>query len=545
MELLEWMESNKKQHKRKLTEMRYFDLCFVAGICFLSLIIGIIYVLLSKTVYFWDDATYWDISRMLTRKPINLEFFKEVYNSIGTSDYNYFVAVPQAIWGKLFGVTRISYIVSVIIFYVIPTEIVLFLFAKRMSKAPRFAYAITIMAIPAFLYIAIIGFIDVVGVLIGLICYYLYFTNVSDKASMLKSIILGILLVLIMVSRRYFAFFSVSFLTLITIDTILYRRDIKQFVITIITVGLVLGIGFYPFLRNILLKDYGTLYSSYKYSVLTDLKLITRYFGTVFLILLFATVPLGIIKKKDLRGAFALLQILVCAAMFMSTQTHGQQHLLLYMPALFVLIILSVNYIDSRKMLLLVCAIAVLNCFSPVIPRKQPENIREIKSLAAFPSYSIKPEKRSDINDLLTIKRTLDKKIPNGEKCGVVASSFVINSSILTNVVPSLNMKENREDTYIIGLPEVDSRDFWRLNEMYECDYLLVANPAQTHLSPNEQTIVTEAVKSFQDNTDIAKSFSRVTDFKADIDGIEVLLYKRIKTVSETEKTEFQLKLYK
>ena len=114
------------------------------------------------------------------------------------------------------------------------------------------------------------------------------------------------------------------------------------------------------------------------------------------------------------------------------------------------------------------------------------------------PTYSVKPKKRTDINSVLALKRTLDKKIPEGATCGVLASSFVLNSSILINVVPSLNMKENREDNYIVGLPEVDSRDYWRLNELYECDYILVATPAQTHLAPGEQTIITRAVESFK-----------------------------------------------
>lgn len=545
MELLEWIEINEQNSQKKITEHKYFSLFFVGAISLISLIFGIIYVLLSKTVYFWDDATYWDIGRLLAEKPFGLTFLKDVYSSIGTSDYNYLVAIPVAIWMKAFGITRVSYIISIIIFYLIPSEVMIYSLAKKLSKVPEFAFVTTILAIPSLWYITSIGFIDIAGVFIGLVCYYLYMTNVLDNKKYLKNILLGALLVLMMVMRRYFAFFAVSFITVSVIDSVIFKRNIKEMACMLLSVVLILLVFFYPFFKNILLKDYGTLYSSYRYDLWTDLKLITRYFGTFFVLVVLVGGVQLIAKKRDLMCGFAILQMIVCAAMFVSTQTHGQQHLLLYIPGLVMVFIRLTNAINKKRFLIFVCLLTIFNAISPCIGRVQPNNIREIKTLAMFPSYSVKPKKRNDINSILALKRTLDKKIPEGTKCGVLSSSFVINSSILINVVPSLNMKEERTDNYIVGLPEVDSRDYWRLNEIYECDYILVATPAQTHLASGEQTIITETVKSFEDGTDIADAFSQVMDFKMKVGEITLKLYKRSMPVSETAKTEFQMKLYK
>lgn len=545
MELLEWVEQNNKNSRNKLTDMKHFELFFVGGICLVSLIFAVIYVLLSKTVYFWDDSTYWDIGRMLAEKPLNFGFIKDIYTSIGSSDYNYFVAIPVALWMKIFAITRVSYIVSIVIFYLIPAEVLIYIIAKKLSKSPRFTFIITLMLIPALWYITVIGFIDVAGVMIGLLCYLLYMTDVLDKKPYLKSVLLGLFLVFAMITRRYFAFFSVSFITLMVVDSILIKHNYRQLAVTLLTVAFMLLTVFYPFFKNILLKDYGTLYSGYKYPLWTDLKLITRYFGTIFIIGISAAVIYTVMKHKKFKPAFAFLQIIVCAVMFVSTQTHGQQHLLLYIPSFVMIIIFAVNSIEKRKVLLVMCLIALINTVSPCINRTQPQNIQEIRFLSMFPSYSVKPKKRTDINGVLALKRTLDKKIPEGSKCGVLASSFVLNSSILTNVIPSLNMKETRKDTYIVGLPEVDSRDFWRLEEIYSCDYILVADPVQTHLAPSQQTIVKEAVESFKNNTDIARSFSRINDFNFKLGDVSVKLYKRSSDVSQTAKTEFQLRLYK
>lgn len=545
MELLEWLESDKKSSNVKITKMKYFELCVVGALCLLSLIFAIAYVLMSKTVYFWDDSTYWDIGRMLADKPLNFGFIKDVYNSAGTSDYNYFAAVPVALWMKVFGITRVSYIVAVFAFYLMPAYMIIYLLAKKMCQKPLFGCLITLFMIPCMWYITVIGFIDVAGVVIALMCYYLYLTNALKNKKYLKSILIGFMLAFMMIIRRYFAFFTVSFVTLMIIETILFSRKFKELYVTLLSFAFVLIVLFYPFFTNILLKDYGTLYSGYKYSVVTDLKLITRYFGVVSIFILFGGGLYLAVKHKEIRGVFALCQMLICAVMFISTQTHGQQHLLLYVPGFVIIFILMVNNISKKEFVIFLCAVAFVNTLSPCINRKQPQNIQEIKALSMFPTYSIKPKKRTDINAVLALKQTLDKKIPEGSKCGVLASSFVLNSSILINVVPSLNMAETRKDNYIVGLPEVDSRDYWRLNELYECDYILVATPAQTHLAPREQTIITRAVESFLNRTDIALSYSEMGDFRMKIGDIDVKLYKKISNITETAKTEFELKLYK
>ena len=147
MELLEWLESDKKSSNVKITKMKYFELCVVGALCLLSLIFAIAYVLMSKTVYFWDDSTYWDIGRMLADKPLNFGFIKDVYNSAGTSDYNYFAAVPVALWMKVFGITRVSYIVAVFAFYLMPAYMIIYLLAKKMCQKPLFGCLITLFMI--------------------------------------------------------------------------------------------------------------------------------------------------------------------------------------------------------------------------------------------------------------------------------------------------------------------------------------------------------------------------------------------------------------
>lgn len=541
LEPMEWIDTNDIPCQNRQIR-KYLPYIIVGGVCFITLLCGIIYTAMSKTVYFWDDATYWEISRMLADEPLGIQFVKDIYHSMVTSDYNYLPALVVSLWMRIFGGTRLSYIIAITVLYLIPTEIMIYKMCAKHSKAKFLAFVMTVISIPALSYLTFIGFIDVGGVLIGISCYYLYFGDGFKKCSWLKNVILGVLLAIIMLFRRYFAFFTVSFVTVMVLDSILFKCPKRETIITIASLGGVIGILFLPFVTNILLQDYGNLYSGYKYNVFTDFKLITRYFGLLFLAMTILAVPYTIKRKKDVRCVFPLLQMLICMFMFVTTQTHGQQHLLLYIPGLVMLVIFGLNAVNNHYVLIGVCCVGLITFISPLIPRTQPNNIQEIKGLALAPTYSVKAEKREDINQILALKNKLDKTIPDGKTCGVLSSSFTLNANILLNVEPSLNRNTIRNDKYIVGLPEVDSRDWWRLEEIYTCDYILVATPAQTHLAEGQQKIITETVSSFVNGTDIAEFYGKVDGFDVRIGEVAVTLYKRVGDVSETAKTKLRLR---
>ncbi len=549
MDILEWMEEKQQKPKkrRSISECvseNWFAPALLGILCILMLLAGLLYTGLSNNIYFWDNATYWDISRAVAKGSLGENPVRAVYESIGTSDYNYVAALPSALWSLVFGPSRMAYVTGLIVMYLIPSAVLIYRLCKKLAKTAWSALLISVFMMPVTLYMALIGFVDVGGVLIGLACYNLYYSGDGITGKWHRYIIIGILLVTAMVFRRYFAFFAVSFITAMVADCLLFNAKWKNLITTCAVVGILLLTVFKPFLTGILLKDYGALYSGYKYTVSTDMKLITRYYGSIFLIIALAVPFVSAIRSKEYRPVFLWLQILVCAAMFITTQTHGQQHLLMYVPALTLVIIFMTNCVWNDWSKVFICAIATVNFLSPFVGREQPSNIQEIKSIAAIPTFSAMPETRTDILQILRIKNALDKTIPEGSVCSVLSSSFVLNDSILRNVEPSIGKKSVRDGNYIVALPEVDSRDYWRLNELYNAEYVLVANPAQLHLAPGEQTLVTEAVSSFVFDTDIAQLFSEVEGFDYNIGDVEVKLYKRDKVIDEIRKREFESRLY-
>lgn len=501
--------------------------------------LAILYITQGKMIFFWDNATYWNISRRMVSGAMSEGgFWHNVYNSTVTEDYNYIAALPSALVMKIFGTSRLAYVIGLCNMYLLPSYIVIYLLAKKISKAPMIATTITILIMPCMAFITFVGFVDVGALLMCLLAYNLYYTRKDEKDKPWHYIIIGILIVFAMLWRRYFAFFGVSFITAMAADCILCKKKWYNTAITVATAVIILFVFFRGFVFERLMADYGDLYAGYKFSLGTDLKLLTRYFGFIFILgLLGCSVYTGA-SKKETRQIFPWIQIIVCFLMFISTQTHGQQHLILYMASFAVIMLLTVKHITKEWMFLTVCAVAVISSLFVYIPRKQPQNIQEIKLLSPISSFSMIPQKRTDTEEILRLKNDLDNIVIEGDKLGVLASSFTINEDIVKNVKPSMGIKETRED-YIISLPQVDSRDR-DYTALYNTNYVLLATPAQTHLAKENQTVVTEAVKSFENYADIAISFEEVEGFERELDGMKLKLFYRTKEVTPNQMREFE-----
>ncbi|MCH5209355.1 MAG: hypothetical protein J1F01_00140 [Oscillospiraceae bacterium] len=506
-------------------------------------ILAVFYINSGKLIYFWDNATYWDISRALAANAKwGSGFWRMVYDSIAQQDYNYIAGIPSAVLMRFFGESRLVYVLGLVNMYLIPSYIVIYMLAYKVSKAPKIALTIIILLFPIMMSIAFNGFVDIGGLLICFICFNLYYPKKDKNDGIWRYILIGILLVFVMLWRRWYAFFSVSFLTAMIAECVLFKRKWYKAAVSALVAAAVLVLFFRGFILSRLMQDYGNLYAGYKFSVMTDFRLITRYVGLGLTVILAVCSVAAGIKKKEARTVFMWIQITVCLIMFLSTQTHGQQHLLLYVPSLVMLTLIIIRHITKEWMLVGISILSVLHAVNVYIPRTQPHNIQEIKHLALVPDFSMRPVPRGDVDEILALKRKLDSTVYEGDILGVLASSFTINEDILKNVEPSLGIKPVRDD-YIVSLPQVDSRDI-DLSALYNVNYVLVVFPAQTHLSEGRQTVVTEAVASFANYADIATAYVEIPECETVIGDMTVKLFYRVREELQSDINAFEARLY-
>ena len=83
-------------------------------------ILAIIYITKSNYIYFWDDSTYWDIARKIASGAFSEGgFWHNVYNSVAEQDYNYIAGLPSALVVKIFGESRLAYILGLVNLYLV------------------------------------------------------------------------------------------------------------------------------------------------------------------------------------------------------------------------------------------------------------------------------------------------------------------------------------------------------------------------------------------------------------------------------------------
>lgn len=497
-------------------------LIYAAAVLLISNLCALLYSRACEFIYYWDNASYWMMARDVASGSLRGGFWHGLYNSILNDDYNYLAALMPAVFAKLFGGSRSVYIFAVTNCCFVPTAVMIRAFTKSAARA-----AIITAALPVLLFLALTGFVDVFGCALCLGCILL-----SEKYSWRRGFAIGGLLVAAILFRRWYAFFAVSFLVGMFARCIIERKGFLTVLVAGAHSGFILLAFFMPLVTNKLLVDYSVLYASYKYPLMTDIRLFGRYFGLIFVLLLAGGAVYCLIKK-DTRAVTPLVQAALCFMLFIRTQTHGQQHLLLYVPAAAAICSYSLEKTD-KKIMAAAAVFAAALTFNTFIDRPQPQSLTEIDHVALIPDFSMRGRKRDDAWEILALKNELDR-LYGDSTLAVNLSSLTLNPDVLKNVQPSLNVPEH-DSSYIIGLPAIDSRDT-DLEPFYTQEYILNAYPAQIHLTNGEQRTTESAALCLNDGIAFGAAYQREPE-EFEVDGVKLYVYRRYRDVTEAEKAE-------
>lgn len=524
------------------------DLYFALGVLVVLNALSVIYTKNSSTIYFWDNAGYWENAQNLTEYSQNgiVAVLSGVYESILSADYNNLVALPFVPIFKLFGSSRLVFILTIVNLYLFPLLLLIYGIARSISKRALVAALCVICSLPMLFYLSVLGFVDVAGTFFALAAVFLcLYTGDSKKQSFGRYVFAGCFLAIALLLRRWYVFFALSLLLSQLVTDIIFRKTAAPFLWTAGSFAALLLFFFQPMVSRILLANYAAAYSSYSMDIQTDFMLLFRYFGIFTLALSLLSFFLCLRKKRLRHNAvFVLLQAVSCFALFTFIQTHGQQHLLLYIPALVLALItffsLFLEYASRHKpVLAAVVLTALLPLLSPFLPREQPSSISEIRTAAVLPSFSYSPPTRADAGEVVRLVRYLDEAVgEKGKTVGVLASSFILNDDILKKSEASLSLPRTSDvpRDYILTLPAVDSRDSFP-GALFDCDYLLVANPVQLHLGEENQKVVAIPAEEVLNARGFGAAFSPTGEVFLLGDGsISVRLYERTREVTPDER---------
>jgi len=442
-----------------------------------------LYVLTSRTVYVWDVAGYWSVARSLAQSPLSYSGLLDVWRTTTTLDYNHLLALPIALLMKVFGGSRAVFLFAISNLYTLPALWGLSALARDRKGSPLVLAGL----FPMLTYIGLIGFVDVAAAALGIWAYVVY---TSDRPATARGVVTGALLVGSFLLRRYFFFFAASFGVAALLQKLLFdRKRWADFVSLFFSCGFFAVTLTYSFLlEKVLGANYGDIYSAYKSPLVVDLLAFCRYFGAAFLAALLGLALCKILKGEDRPTlVLPLLQLAVCFAAFVAIQSHGQQHLLLYLPGLALLAVTALSDLP-RKGVAALAALITVNCF---IPKAQPATAATEGFPDLLPSFHFYGPQREDIDQLLALEDFVNSlSTPEAPTTAVVlASSFTFNSETLTNLRPSLNLPEPTLETVIQYHGTVDKRDAFNWNTA-TAHYLIVADPVQVHLGEDNQQVM-------------------------------------------------------
>ncbi len=502
-------------------------------------LVTVIYVCNSTDVYYWSTAESWNVAIKIAEGAYRPNLWGEVYNSIINLDFNFLSALPCALFIKIFGASRLVYILSLANVYLLSAYIAIYFLAKKTGKAPVVTMFLTMFTIPALFYMMLRGFSEIGGLFICIICINPYFDE-NKKREVLNGITIGLLLALAVLISNVYIFFSVSFITAMIAQSIILKKRFRKSILTLFAFALILLVFFGKYITGRITSLYGD--ASFDFNFIINTKFIVRYFGLIFTLALIASSVYITVAKKEQKTIFLWIQLVVCYIMLTATRTHGQLHILLYLPSIIALFVICVRYIEKEKILLALMALALLQTLSPFIARTQPKSVEEIKYYSILPSFSMRYDERAESGDIFTLKRTLDNVVGEGEYLGVLSYSDTMNADLLNNVELSIGEHQYRRDYIAFTIPYFDSI-VPDISPLCNANYMLVPTTVQT-ISDNQKILET-ATQSFLEWKNIARAYEELYEYETYIDGVTFKLFRRFRDVNEIEKREFMQELTK
>ena len=488
----------------------------------------------SATIYYWDSNIYWNSSTLLAGQPLDLAQVRLVLESVITSEYNYLLSWPISLVMRVLGTGRYVYNFVIANLYVLPALAGMLALGRRVRRGG----VLLVCATPMLLYTALTGFVDVAAAGAGIWAFVIYTDERRPQGA--RGILTGALLTLVFLLRRYFFFFTASFGVAALLALAVRRSQWKSFV-ALCASGAVCSLFFgQSFLvSQVLGGSYFDTYSAYNQGRWVDAVMLCRYFGWILMAAALAAVVWALLRRPKARYAalLTLVQPVLCLFLFTRVQSHGQQHLLLYLPALCAALALGLEALpQARPAKIGAWALSLCVLGSSFLPREQPSSPQEITTLSPLPTFTYVPPQREDIAQLVALRVYVDSlSAEEPRTAAIISSSFTFNSSIYDTTLRSVGIPEPESPkTSITYFATVDKRDGFSWNAL-TADYLIVADPVQYHLGADNQHLVTVLAGPVLEGTGIGTAYERLDVSFHLQDGVTVYIYRRTRDITAEE----------
>jgi hypothetical protein len=535
----------------RVAKVVLFSTTFLLLTCFI-----VWYVTQEQYIYFWDYETYHRFYRELGThfrkspgKALNI-----VGSSIREHDYNTLPTLFLMPFYFIFGSSRLAYIAAIAVLFAFPAIVLFFrvmreLHMKDTNEKASDSFVLVYIAIvfislaPQFWAPVLLGYVDVIGLNVIFILFILHFRKNLAEQTFWNMIAQGLLLSLLVLLRRWYAYWVVGFLFAMLVTA--YEREAidkrRLHLRNVVLVGGTAILSFFaiatPVATRMLTTDYRDIYSAYRGSDTLWFHLVnlSHQYGLLFL----ATAVLGLIQMAITDGkkqvaVFLAVQFGVTFLLFTRTQLIDIHHYYWVSSILFILAAFFWQELYARlkgnlskgALVSVLTVICILNFI--IVFHHQWGNSLDPTNVV-FPQLRRYPLQRKDLDQVHHLLLTLKDLTHNSDShVYVLSSSLVLNGSIVRSGCYSFESSLTELEPKILDTHDVDKRDGLPFH-FFTAQYVIVSDPVGYHLAPQDQRVIGILAEQLLTGKQIGQAYEKLPFMFSLENGSNVYIYKKNK----------------
>ncbi|MEM3433180.1 MAG: hypothetical protein QXP27_03280 [Candidatus Methanomethyliaceae archaeon] len=511
------------------------------------------YVCSETGIYWWDYANYQNIAHAVIS-----EFRRSPWKAVQfiaksrANNYNAIFTIPLLPLLLLFGESRISFEIGLVIAYLFPFMLIMGGIASRVISAQgcliRWLTVVMTFLIPTLWAPVLRGYPDIGAAACIAMAVFLNLDDQSDSKKIYSKVLSGAVLALAPLLRRHFVYSVIAFYLAWLIASMSYsmmccsktRERAAKFLKNILWLGLIgfvmmliMGLIGGPFIRLVMTTNFNLLYASYLQPWHLVLARFAASYGLITFGLGVLGCAIGVCCLRTWAAQFAFNFAIVSALVWIFGGRQLGNHYSLHFAPLVIQGLIALGYmiyknfktsVLRRLASVLAAAFFMVNFLSG-LTMVDPFRASTWRRLFA---ENWPPIQRNDVAQLVQMVVDLRALTSKEDVVYVVASSPVLNSDLIANVERTVYGWANSRLNLISY--DVDSKHPYPLEALLKAQIVVIAAPLQLHLDPEQQGTVRSVFDLFTNHLYLSQDFALLSQrYKLDR-GVTVYLYRRIRS---------------
>jgi len=226
---------------------------------------------------------------------------------------------------------------------------------------------------------------------------------------------------------------------------------------------------------------------------------------------------------------FTLGSAAVAAVLFLRIQTPYIHHLYLIAPAIAAPVAASLMLAFASRPRATLAALAALGAItlSPLAAALNPSGLAPVAGLPRAP--------RADLDELVRLKDWVDAHARRDAKVCGLGSSYTFSGQLIGESWQLLPERGPSRRERSVKMPDVDTVDGPPTAGLKECAIIIVGDPVQTHLNPDDQQTVVVPSREMLAGQGIGAKFRRTGEIFHLEKGVSAIVFERLAPLDDTD----------